>query len=125
MSTRGPAVFLLIFLAAASCFAQGTTSRLVGVVQDPSGGAVANATVRLTNEATGVMFTTTTTSSGAYTFEAVQPGQYEVSAEAPGFRRFVSRDNAVTIGQPTTVNITLEVGAVTESVSVNAVAEAV
>ncbi len=125
MSTRGFKFCLLVSLVAAVCFAQGTTSRLVGVVQDPSGAAVANATVKLTNEATGATFTTTTTSSGAYTFEAVQPGKYEVSAEAPGFRRFVSRGNAVTIGQPATVNITLEVGSVTESVTVNAVAEAV
>ncbi|MEO7142181.1 MAG: TonB-dependent receptor, partial [Bryobacteraceae bacterium] len=106
-------------------FGQGTTSRLVGVVSDPSGAAVANVAVRLTNQGTGTTFSTTTSSAGSYTFEALQPGMYEVSAEAPGFRKFTSSGNNVTIGQPATVNIALQVGDVTESVEVSGAAEAV
>lgn len=97
----------------------------MGLVADPSGAAISNATVKLTSEGTGTTFTTVTGNAGAFSFEAVQPGQYEVTVEAPGFRRFVSHNNAVTIGQPTTVNVKLEVGAVTESVNVSSVAEAV
>jgi hypothetical protein len=106
-------------------FGQGTTSRLVGVVSDPSGAAVSKAVVRLVNQGTGATFTTTTSASGDYTFEALQPGMYEVDAEAPGFRKFTSRDNKVTIGQPATVNIALVVGAVTDVVEVSGAAEAV
>ncbi len=116
--------FMSLFVVL-TVFGQGTTSRVVGSIADPAGAAVANATVRLTNQGTRATFTTTTGAAGAYSFEAVQPGTYEVAVEAPGFRRVTSRDNAVTIGQPATVNLTLEIGNVTESVSVSAVAEAV
>ncbi len=122
-SLRGCVVFLLA--SSLVLFGQGTTSRAVGVVTDSSGATIPNATVQLTNEGTGVTFTTTTTSAGTYVLEAVQPGTYTVTVEAPGFKKFTSRGNQVTIGQPMTVNVTMEVGAVTEQVQVSAVAEAV
>src|SRR5579864_3124613 len=118
-------LILCLFLLSFSAFGQVSTSRLVGVVQDPTGAAVAGAQVQLKSEATGTTFTTTTSGSGSYAFEAVQPGAYTVSVEAPGFRKFSSQGNAVTIGQPATVNVTLEVGSVSETVNVSAVAETV
>ena len=118
------AVSLLCLLSSA-LFGQGTTSRLVGVVTDSSGAAMANATVKLTNEGTRAVFSTTTGSGGSYTFEAVQPGKYEVTVEAPGFRKSSSKGNAVTIGQPATVNIKLEVGNLTEVVEVTGAAQTV
>ena len=68
--------FLLLVLvcAVSLAWAQGTTSRVVGVVSDPSGAVIPNAKVTLTNEATGVSFTSTTTAAGTYVFEAVQVG---------------------------------------------------
>ncbi|MBI1897515.1 MAG: hypothetical protein HYS04_13470, partial [Acidobacteria bacterium] len=54
-------LFALCLLAALCAFGQGTTSRLLGTVTDPSGAAVPAATVQLTNEATGATFTTSTT----------------------------------------------------------------
>jgi Cna protein B-type domain./TonB-dependent Receptor Plug Domain. len=104
---------------------QGTTSRAIGIIQDPSGAAVAGASVRLTNEGTNASFTTTSAENGAYFFEAVQPGRYTVSVEAPGFKKFASRGNIVSIGQPTTVNVTLEVGGVSEQIEVVESAEVV
>ena len=67
-------------------WAQGTTSRLVGIVTDPSGAAMSNASVKLTNEGTGTTFATVTGTSGAYWSEALQPGQYdgERSRNRPG-----------------------------------------
>ncbi len=106
-------------------FGQGTTSRLIGVVQDPSGAAVTGATVRLTNEGTNQSFAARTADNGSYFFEALQSGAYSVSVEASGFKRFVSKNNRVTIGQPSTVNVTLELGAVTETINVAATAEIV
>lgn len=96
---------------------------MLGTVEDPSGAAVANASVKLINEGTRVPFSTQTSSAGTYTFEAVQPGNYELDVEAPGFHKFVSHDNVVTIGQPATINVKLQVGAVTESVEVSGTAE--
>ena len=110
---------------AATAFAQGTTSRVLGTVLDPTGSAVPGATVKLTNEGTKVAFTTNTSSAGTYIFEAVQPGAYEITAEAAGFRRFLTRNIQISIGQPATVNVKLEIGAVSEQVTVESTAETV
>ncbi len=115
----------VMLLGAVGLFAQGTTSRVLGVVQDPSGAAVPGATVRLVNEGTQVSFATRTSESGTYVFEAVQPGRYTVEVEAPGFKKFLARGTPVSIGQPATVNVTLEVGAVTEQIEVSAAFELV
>jgi hypothetical protein len=105
---------------AASAHAQGTTSRVVGTVIDTSGGRIPGATVTLTNEATGVSFTSVTTDAGAYGFEAVQVGRYTLAVELQGFKKFVSTGNQVNIGDPATINATLEPGAIAESVEVRA-----
>ncbi len=115
----------LLLLSNTPGFSQGTTSRALGTVLDPSGSAVAVAAVKLTNEASRIAFTTQTSDAGAFAFEALQPGSYELEVEAAGFRRFVSRANRVTIGQPATINARLDIGAVTEQVVVEASAEAV
>jgi hypothetical protein len=125
MGKKGLDVLLIVFLAASALFAQGTTSRLVGTVQDPSGAAVAGATVKLTNEGTSATFTTKASETGTYVFEALQSGSYTVEVDASGFKKFISRGNMVTIGQPTTVNVALEVGALTEQVEVSGSYEAV
>jgi len=117
---------LLACLLTACCLlAQGTTSRVLGVVQDPTGAAVPGATVQLINEATKAVFLTKSSETGAYVFEAVQSGSYTVIVEAAGFKKFVARGNQVTIGQPTTVNVTLEVGVLAEQIEVSAAYETV
>jgi hypothetical protein len=113
----------LIFVVAA--MGQGTTSRLTGTVLDSSGAVVSGATVTLTNEGTGVSLTTQTSDSGAYTFDLIQVGTYQVSVEKQGFKKFVSRGNTVNINQPTTVNVSLEVGDISVTVAVESSAEQV
>ena len=125
MGIRFARAALFAWFAAVGCFGQGTTSRVVGTVTDSTGSAVPSATVTLTNDGTGAKLTNSTTDTGTYVFEAVQSGNYSVSIEAAGFRKFLTRGNPVTIGLPTTVNAVLEVGAVSESVEVAAVAESV
>ena len=115
----------LLLCASSPIFAQGSTSRVFGTVVDQTGAAVANAAIKLTNEGTRVSFTTTTTNTGAYVFDAVQSGQYEVVAEAAGFKKFIAKSNPVTIGQPTTLNVRLEIGGVTEQITVDGSYEAV
>jgi hypothetical protein len=114
-----------LWLMPATAFAQGTTSRVTGTVTDTSGAAVPGATVTLTNEGTNVSFTTETSDSGVYTFDLVLPGSYTVAVEKQGFKKLVSTKNVVSINQPTTVNVALEVGGVTEIVTVESVAEQV
>src|SRR5579872_7507034 len=104
MRNRGTSTLLFV-LSSAAAFAQGTTSRVVGTVGDASGAVVPAATVKLVNEGTHVTFTTKSSTAGTYVFEAVQPGDYELDVEAAGFRKFISKNNVVSIGQPTTVNV--------------------
>lgn len=125
MKHRGLSVLILIAILASVLVGQGTTSRVIGTVIDPSGAAVAGAAVQLTNEGTNVSFTASTAANGAYFFEAVQPGLYSLSVTASGFRKFSSRNNKVSIGQPATINATLELGGVTEVVEVQETAEVV
>jgi hypothetical protein len=116
---------LLISSLAISALAQGTTSRVTGTVTDQSGGAVPGAKVVLTNTATTTAFTTTTSGEGVYVFESVQVGAYTITVEKDGFKKFTSAGNAVSLGQPTTVDVRLEIGAVSEVVQVEAAAELV
>ncbi len=116
---------VLLVLTSTLAFGQGSTSRLTGIITDASNSPVAKATVSLTNQGTQATFNTTSTASGTYEFESLQPGTYRVMVEAAGFRRFDSPGNPVTIGQPTTVNVRLEVGSVSESIEVTDAAQAV
>ncbi len=125
-----PFAIALVLLAVLLSFdrsvhAQGTTSRVTGTVTDNSGASVTGATVTLTNEGTGVSLTTETSNTGAYVFDLIQAGTYTVSVEKQGFKKFVSSRNAVLINQPATVNAAMEVGGITETVSVEASAEQV
>ncbi|MPZ17514.1 MAG: TonB-dependent receptor plug domain-containing protein [Luteitalea sp.] len=127
--------FLIVVCAAAMCavlmgpaprvWAQGTTSRIGGAVTDTSGGAIPGATVTLTNESMGVSFTTITSGTGVYVFEAVGVGMYTVKVELDGFKTFVAPGTIVNIGTPATVNAVLETGSLTETVEVTAAAPAV
>ena len=114
-----------LLAAAGTAAAQGTTSRVTGVITDQSGGVVPGATVALTNDATGVSFTAVSTAAGAYTFEAIQVGTYSLTVELSGFKKFVSHGNPVNISEPTTINAKLEPGGVTEEVLVRAAAPVV
>jgi hypothetical protein len=121
-------VFAMVVFLLALTFnisAQGTTSRITGTIQDNSGAAVAGATVTLTNEGTGTSLTTETGDSGSYTFDLIPAGTYSVTAERQGFKKFVSKENAVNVNQPATVNITMEVGGIAETVTVQGTVEAV
>lgn len=118
----------LIFLAISlsiNTFGQGTTSRVTGTVTDNAGAAVAGATVKLTNEGTGISLNAETSESGSYTFDLIQAGNYTITVEKQGFKKFVTTGNAVNINQPATVNVALEVGDVSATVTVEGVAELV
>ena len=109
-------VSVLVFSALA--LAQGTTSRISGVVTDSTGAVVANATVTAINEGTGAVYTTKTSSTGTYAFDLLQVGKYTIKTEAAGFKQFVSTGNVLAIGVPTSVDPKLQVGGSTETVQV-------
>ena len=85
---------------------------------DPSGAVLANVSVRITNQATGVARETKTNGSGDYTFVEVAPGNYTAEFEQKGFKRNVQKDVTVDVNQVVTLNSTLQIGATAETVEV-------
>jgi Carboxypeptidase regulatory-like domain len=107
-----------VFLAEIALFAQAGRGTISGTVTDSAGAVVQGAQVALLNRATGVTQHTVTSAAGLYTFISLNPGVYKITVTQTGFRSVV-RDNVnVNVDQVTPVNITLEVGAVTETVTV-------
>ncbi|MBK9170147.1 MAG: TonB-dependent receptor [Bryobacterales bacterium] len=105
--------------AALPVLAQFETASVLGQVDDPAGLPIQGARVTLSSIATGVSQNTQTDGNGTYQFFNVKPGPYRVSAEAQGFKTGVAQDFTVTVNARQRVNLTLEVGAVTESVTVS------
>ncbi|MHB8484303.1 MAG: TonB-dependent receptor domain-containing protein [Candidatus Acidiferrales bacterium] len=91
-----------------------------GVVTDESGAAVPGATITASNAATGVVAKTRSNSSGFYNFSSLGVGEYQVSVSQTGFKTTVINSVVVQVGQNVAENITLQVGQVTQSVTVTA-----
>jgi hypothetical protein len=85
---------------------------------------VTDATVTITDTETNIGSTSNSNASGLYVFENLKPGIYNVTASKPGFRKSVVPKQEITVGMTLTLNFALEVGAVTETVQVQASAEA-
>ncbi|HEY0727937.1 MAG TPA: carboxypeptidase-like regulatory domain-containing protein, partial [Pyrinomonadaceae bacterium] len=123
ISLRSAARFLsaalLIGVFALTAFAQGGTSAIRGSVKDPQGNVVAGANVKLINVTTNAERTTTTSDDGLFSFEAVQVGDYRVEVEAPNFKKGVVTEIHALIAKAVTVDVQLEIGAVSESVTVS------
>ncbi len=115
---RGAAALAVFAAAAAWLPAQSYYGGLRGLVVDQNGGAVANAKVTLTDEGTGAQRSTLSTQSGEYLFSEVVPATYSVAIESPGFKKFERRDIVVGTQQQLSVDATLQLGAVSESVQV-------
>src|SRR5919112_2741940 len=98
--------------------AQVNTASVTGLVTDTAGAVVPNASVTLKNKATNVETTAATDSSGYYTFASVPVGDYTVTVERQGFKRVVLEEVKLDVGQKARVDAALEVGAVTETVTV-------
>ncbi|HEX4945927.1 MAG TPA: TonB-dependent receptor [Blastocatellia bacterium] len=99
--------------------AQTGTSTIRGTVTDAQGQVVAGATITLKNDARNFTRTTTTDSIGAYIFTALPPATYVLEVEARGFKKSVSTDVKTLVDTASTFDITLEVGAITEVVTVS------
>src|SRR5712671_1750698 len=113
------AAFVLALVAVA-VQAQAGSSSVRGTVKDPQGNVVAGAAVTLSNPETNFSRTATTTDNGQFSFEPVPPGTYHVDVEAKGFKKAIITDVHALVSKPTEVGVQLEVGAVTEVVSVTA-----
>jgi hypothetical protein len=119
---RAPAFWLaslgLLAVLIMPAFGQSTGGRVLGRVADPTGAVLAEAAVRLTNEATGVARDTKTNASGDYSFLEVVPGVYTVEFELAGFKRNVSKNVIVEVNGVVTLNTVLQIGQAKEVVEV-------
>ncbi len=108
----------LLCLLPAHASAQAIYGTVTGQIQDDSGGAVPGATVQLVNEATGLQLDAFSDETGTYTVRNVTAGPYTLRASLQGFKEYVQTGIPVTPGGVVRVNGRLEVGALTESVTV-------
>jgi hypothetical protein len=112
----GMGVFLLANPRPAA--AQGETGSITGIVTDPQGGTVAGADVTLTDVATKTSQTTTTNDAGRYHYANVKPGLYDLVVTKSGFKIFKAASQKVSVATQLTLDVALEVGALTETVVV-------
>ncbi|HTS60829.1 MAG TPA: TonB-dependent receptor [Candidatus Acidoferrales bacterium] len=118
MKQLSRALLFVCLLAPVPALAQFETSEVVGTVRDASQRAVAKATVTLINQDTQIQAKTSTDETGNYNFFNVRVGRYTITVEAPGFSRFSSSDITVAVNARQRVDATLQVGSVSETVTV-------
>src|SRR5258708_34495725 len=120
-------ISVLILLATVFCviaLAQAPVGTISGVVSDESGAVVPNAKVTIANKDASLRRDLTTNSDGSFSAAALPAGEYEVRAEAAGFRVLV-RPATVETGATTTVNLSMQSGATKDVVTVEGAAAAV
>jgi hypothetical protein len=112
-------ILVLTFSTVAFGQAQSNAADLQGFVKDTTGAVVPNATVTARNPATNISRSTTSDDSGNYRIVNLPPGDYEITVEAQNFKKSVLTKVALTVGQTADLDITLEPGQITESVTIS------
>ncbi len=116
---------LLFLLLSADGFGQtASTASIAGEVTDSNGAVVAGAAVKLVNKAAGIEKTAATDNAGRYVFAAVEPGSYELTVTAKGFRTSVVTGVKAEVTKVTPIDVSLQVGGAAEQVTVTAGGEA-
>jgi len=111
---------LLFVTATAFAQSQITMGAMEGTVSDPNGGAIIGATVVIKHVATGVERTLTTDEAGRFVAPVLPVGDYQITVSATGFTTLISRGYTLDLGQTVVVRITLQIGTVTQTVTVEA-----
>jgi len=111
---------LIFLLVSVPLHAQVVGATLSGSVTDPSGAAIPGAQVSIKNTATGVNQNVTTDSSGFYSVPNLLPGNYDVTVSAKGFRTAVNSKIPLAVGSQQVLNVTMQVGQITQTVQVTA-----
>ncbi len=116
-------VALTLLTAAAfsvACYGQAFTANLTGLVTDPKGAAMPGVTVKIVNIGNSETRQVNTSADGRYTFSQIPPGGYELTGEIAGFKTYVQRGITLVANQSGAANFSMELGAVSEQVSVSA-----
>jgi len=110
--------FAVFLLSCAYLTAQEVSAGITGHVTDPSGGSIVGAKVKAKDLDRGTDWPTTTNSDGIYAFPRVPPGRYELTVESSGFKTYINKEVGLEVNQRARVDVVMQVGAVSESVSV-------
>src|SRR2546425_1875648 len=108
---------LLVLLSAVTCVTaagQGATAQISGTVKDPSGAVLPGAEITATQTETGIARMTVSNETGGYVLPNLPIGPYKLEASLPGFRTFVQTGIVLQVNSNPVVNVTLDVGQITE-----------
>ena len=119
--SRGALLLLILLLSAGTAWAQGT-AQLTGTVRDDSGGVLPGVTVTVTQTNTGLVRTTVTDETGSYVLTNLPTGPYRLEVALQGFKTYVQTGIVLQVGGTPTIDAVLGVGALEESVTVEAAA---
>ena len=108
----------VILLFSVSAFSQGQTGRILGSISDPSSGAIAGATVTVTDVQRGVVRSLVTDEAGEYAAPNLVPGTYTVHAEYKGFKAAERQNVLLEVGKELRVDLTLQPGEQTQTITV-------
>src|SRR5262245_44232958 len=109
---------LLAVLCAIPVLGQTDRGTITGLISDQAGAAIPNATLELKGTETGVAYPTASSSTGNYTFTQIPVGLYELTVSAAGFKMYVRQNIRVQGAQTLGLDVQMEIGAATESVTV-------
>ena len=111
-------ILLTLALLTTSLSAQTTLGSITGRIADPSDAGIAGANIKATNTGTGLEYRTTSNSTGNYALQQLPIGRYEITVEAPGFRKFIQKNAELNVAQTLAFSPKLEVGQVEQTVEV-------
>src|ERR1700721_1032800 len=111
---------LLSLILPTQVSAQVVGANISGTITDSSGSKMPGVDIVITDVATGIVTRTTTKGEGTFSVPNLQPGSYEISASAKGFSTLIRRGITLTVGQELILNLSLQVGSVSETVPVTA-----
>ncbi|MFI5058899.1 MAG: carboxypeptidase regulatory-like domain-containing protein [Candidatus Acidiferrales bacterium] len=118
MKGKALLTLLLSFLIVAGAYGQGATTAIVGEITDPQGAAVTGAKVAVSDPSSGVKRDGTTDATGHYQFLSLQPGTYTLRVEMQGFRTATTGNIEALVSTTQRVDIKLELGSMSETVTV-------
>ena len=110
----------VIAAASVASAAQATTAAILGTVVDASGATIPGATITVTNATTAIVQTAVSDSRGRYLVPTLAVGTYSVKAELPGFQTVIQQGVELTVGSERVIDFTLQVGQLSEAVTVQA-----
>ena len=113
-------VLLALLAVSATAFAQGQASAVQGKIADPSGAALPGVTIVVTHQESGTYRQVVSNADGSYFVTNILPGPYKITAELQGFKKYEQPNVVLLLGNTATLDITLAVGGVEESVTVTA-----